>query len=261
MNIIVLLKQTFDTEAKIQLDSNNNVITDNIQYIINPYDEFALEEAIRIKEKLGDVIITVVSMGPRKVEEALRQALAMGADKSILLNDEVLFGGDEHTAAVALSQTIKQIPYDLIIGGQVAIDDGSGQVAIRVAEILDIPQVNLVTKLDVENNKLAAHRQVEVGTEVIEVFLPAMITAQKGLNEPRYPALKGIMQAKKKELRILGLADLGLTENQVGSNGANLKVISTFLPAPRNAGRILSGEISENVQELVRLLREEAKII
>ncbi|MEW6661194.1 MAG: electron transfer flavoprotein subunit beta/FixA family protein [Bacillota bacterium] len=261
MKIIVLMKQTFDTEAKIQLDGAGKISTDGIQYIINPYDEFAVEEAIRIKEKLGTGEVILVSLGGSKAEEALRQALAMGADRAVLLRDPMFDGGDEHSSAVALAAALRQIGFDLVLGGQIAIDDGSAQVATRVAEILGLPQVNVVTKIELNEKQVVAYREADGTVEVVESALPALITAQKGLNEPRYPSLKGIMQAKKKELKVLGVLDLGLKAEDVGALGAKTKVLEYFMPPARKAGRLLQGEPSETAAELVALLREEAKVI
>jgi len=261
LKIVVCLKQTFDTEAKIQLDPSGKISNENVQYIINPYDEFAVEEALRIKERLGQGEVVAVSIGGAKTEEALRQALAMGADRAVLLQDAAFEGGDWHTAAVILAQAIRGMEFDLILGGQVAIDDGAAQVTTRLAEILDLPQVNVVTKLDVDGRKVVAQREGDGATEVVEVALPAVITAQKGLNEPRYPTLKGIMQAKKKELKILGMADLGLDPTSVGSAGARTRVQSYALPPARKEGKIIGGELPGTAAELVRLLREEAKVI
>lgn len=261
MKIVVCMKQTFDTEARIQLDAGGGIATEGIQYIINPYDEFAIEEALRIKEKLGQGEVVVVSTGGSKAEEALRQALAMGADRAVLLSDAAFEGGDSHTAAVVLAAAIRNMEYDLILGGHVAIDDGAAQVSGRLAELLGLPQVNVVTRLEIEGDKAVVYREADGVTEVVEVQLPAVITAQKGLNEPRYPSLKEIMQAKKKELRVLGAADLGLDAALVGAPGALATVRSYKLPAMRKEGRIIKGDLPGSAKELVRLLREEAKAL
>lgn len=258
MKIVVCLKQTFDTEAKIQLDASGKISQEGIQFIINPYDEFAVEEAVRIKERLGNVEITVLSLGTKKTEEALRQALAMGADKAILLQDPIFEGLDSHGTAVALSKALSRLEYDLILGGWAAIDDSCAQVMTRVAERLNLPQVNVVTKIELEDGKAVCHREADGATEIIEVPLPAVVTAQKGLNEPRYPSLKGIMQAKKKELKVLDSAALGLSPDDVKPY---VRITQYFLPEKRKQGKILEGELPGTAQELVRLLREEAKVV
>ena len=256
MKIVVLMKQTFDTEAKVTLDKDGKINRQGVNLIINPYDEFAVEEALRIKEKHGGEV-TLVSVGADTVQEALRQALAMGADRAVLINPE-LEEIDESATAVILAKAVSGMEYDLILGGWRAIDDGSAQVAGRVAEILGLPVVNQVTKIEIEEGKAVATRDVEGGYEVVEVPLPAVLTAQKGLNEPRYPTMKGIMQAKKKPMEKKGLADLGLDPAQVAPK---MKVLSYFLPSPRAAGKIIEGELPEAVAALVRCLREEAKVI
>ncbi|SFR02151.1 electron transfer flavoprotein subunit beta/FixA family protein, partial [Desulfoscipio geothermicus] len=254
MKILVCLKQVFDTEAKITLDSNGKIERKGVSLIMNPYDEFAVEEALRIKEKAGGEV-TVISVGGQQTQDALRQALAMGADKAVLV-DSGEAELDEYSTATILAKVIGDMEYDIILGGFRAIDDGSAQVAGRVAEILNIPVVNVVTKLEITDGKATATREIEGGSEVVEVTLPAIITAQKGLNEPRYPSMKGIMKAKKKPMDKKALADIGLDESQVA---AKVKAISFALPEARKAGKVIPGEPAEAARELAKLLREEAK--
>ncbi|WP_347490946.1 electron transfer flavoprotein subunit beta/FixA family protein [Desulfoscipio sp. XC116] len=256
MKILVCLKQTFDTEAKISLDSNGKIERKGVSMIMNPYDEFAVEEALRIKEK-GEGEVTVISVGGQQTQDALRQALAMGADKAALVDagDVEL---DEYSTATILAKAIGGMEYDVILGGFRAIDDGSAQVSGRVAEILNIPVVNVVTKLEIDGGKALATREIEGGSEVVEVSLPAVFTAQKGLNEPRYPSMKGIMKAKKKPMQKMTLADAGLDDSQIAPK---VKAISFSLPEARQAGKIIPGEAAEAAAELAKLLREEAKVI
>lgn len=256
MKIVVLMKQTFDTEAKVAIDGQGKISQQGVNLIINPYDEFAVEEALRIKEKQGGEV-TLVSIGGDSVQEALRQGLAMGAEKAVLVNP-AMEDIDEYTTAVILAKAISGMEYDLILGGWRAVDDGSAQVAGRVAEILGIPVVNLVTKIEIEGDKAIATRDMEGGNEIVEVSLPAVLTAQKGLNEPRYPTMKGIMQAKKKPMEKKGLADLGLDAAEVA---AKVKPLSFFLPPSRAAGKIIEGEIPDAAAALVKALRGEAKVI
>lgn len=256
MNIVVCMKQTFDTEAKITINANGKINKQGVSLIMNPYDEFAVEEALRIKEKLGGEV-TVVSVGGQETQDALRQALAMGADKAVMVDpgmDEV----DEFTTASILAKAISGLQYDVILGGFRAIDDGSAQVAGRVAEILGLPVVNMIVKLEIADGKAAATNEIEGGSQVVEVSLPAVFTAQKGLNEPRYPSMKGIMQAKKKPMEKKGLADLGLDAGQVAPK---VKALSYFLPSARAAGKIVPGEPADAARDLVKALREEAKVI
>lgn len=260
MNIVVCLKQTFDTEAKIVLDSQGKVDANGVNLIINPYDEFAIEEGIRLKEKFGGEV-TVISMGGNRVPEALRTALAMGADKAIAIQDPALDGSDEYVTAQVLSKALKDVPFDIILSGRVAIDDGSSQVAVRLAEALKIPSVTSILTLNVDGNKATVTRDIDGGVETVETALPAVLTAQKGLNEPRYPSVAGIMKAKKKELKTLSLQGLGITANEAGQNGAKMKVDSFSLPEQRKAGRVIPGEPAQAASELVRALMEEAKVI
>jgi electron transfer flavoprotein beta subunit len=255
MNILVCLKQTFDTEEKIVVQ-NGQISEDGVEFIINPYDEYAVEEGVKLKEEFGGEV-TVVTVGPDRAENALRTALAMGADKAVIVNDESLFG-DEFTIANVLAAVARRENYDIIITGNVAVDDGSGQVGARLAEALNIPQVTTITGLKVEGDKVTVERDVEGDLEIIEAQLPVLVTAQQGLNEPRYPSLPGIMKAKKKPMERLTAADLGLDS---GAIAAKTEVVETFLPPKKQAGRVLEGEIADQAKELAQLLRSEAKVI
>lgn len=255
MNILVCLKQTFDTEERITVE-NGAVKEDGVKFVINPYDEYAVEEAIRLKEE-GDAEVTVVTIGPDRAEEALRTALAMGADEAILVDDPAAFG-DEYTAAKVLAKVAQRKQYDLIIGGNQAVDDGSGQVAVRLAEELGIPHISTLTKLVVEGNQVTGHRDAEGDEEIVTATLPVLVTAQQGLNDPRYPSLIGIRKAGKKPLERLTLADLGLGAEDVKPRTA---VIETFLPKPKEAGKVLQGELADQVKELVQSLRTVDKVV
>lgn len=256
MKIVVCVKQVFDTEAKIAIDAAGKINKQGVSLIMNPYDEFAVEEALRLKEKNGGDV-TVVSVGGAEGQDVLRQSLAMGCDKAVLV-DPGVEDVDEFTTATILAKAIAGMECDILLAGFRAIDDGSAQVAGRVAELLGVPVVNVVTKLEVADGKALATREIEGGSEIIEVALPAVFTAQKGLNEPRYPSMKGIMQAKKKPMQKIGLADLGLDAGQVA---AKIKAISHFLPPSRAAGKIVPGEPADAARDLVKALREEAKVI
>ena len=260
MNIVVCMKQTFDTEAKIVLDSCGRVNATGVNLIINPYDEYAIEEGIRLKEKFGGEV-TVVSLGGPRVSEALRTALAMGADKAVAIQDSALDGSDEYVVAQVLAKAVATLPYDMILAGRIAIDDGSSQVAVRLAEILGLPSVTSILTLKIENMKATVTRDIDGGMETVEVSLPMVLSAQKGLNEPRYPSVAGIMKAKKKELKTLTLADLGIAAEAAGFSGAKMKLDRVSLPAPRQAGRIITGEPAHAAEKLVTALIEEAKAI
>ncbi|WP_144463163.1 electron transfer flavoprotein subunit beta/FixA family protein [Siminovitchia fortis] len=250
MNIFVLMKRTFDTEEKISI-SNGRIEEDGAEFIINPYDEYAIEEAIRVRDEHGGEV-TVVTVGEEDAEKQIRTALAMGADKAALIDvEDDLDDYDEFSAAAILAEYLKDKEPDLILAGNVAIDGGSGQVGPRVADILDIPYVTTITKLEIEGETVKIVRDVEGDSEIIETSLPLLVTAQQGLNDPRYPSLPGIMKAKKKPLEELELDDLDLDEDDVEPK---TKTVEIFLPPEKEAGRILEGELEDQVKELAGLL-------
>ncbi|KKK38298.1 electron transfer flavoprotein subunit beta [Mesobacillus campisalis] len=257
MNIYVLMKRTFDTEEKITI-SGGSINEDGAEFIINPYDEYAIEEAIQVRDANGGEV-TVISVGNEEAEKQLRTALAMGADKAVLINTEDdVENGDQFTTAKILAEYLKDKEADLILAGNVAIDGGSGQVGPRVADVLDIPYVTTITKLEINGETVTVTRDVEGDSEVIETSLPLLVTAQQGLNEPRYPSLPGIMKAKKKPLDELELDDLDLDEDDVE---AKTKTLEVYLPPQKAAGRVLEGELGDQVKELVNLLHSEAKVV
>lgn len=263
MNVIVCMKQVPDTETLIRIKPDGSgIVTEDIKYVMNPYCEFAVEESLRIREKFGGQAI-LITMGPQRAVEALRTGLAMGADRAIHLNDPAFEGADGWATAKALAEAIKKESYDLILCGKQAVDDDMAQVGQSLAELLNLPHVTLVTKLELmpEQKKARATREVEGGREVVEVGLPAVFTCQKGLNEPRYASLPGIMKAKKKEVKPVNLAGLGLAADQVGAAGSKTKVRKYFPPPSRPPGKKISGELAEAAKQLVKLLREEAKVI
>ncbi|AOT01349.1 MULTISPECIES: electron transfer flavoprotein subunit beta/FixA family protein [Exiguobacterium] len=257
MEIYVLLKRTFDTEEAIQLE-NGQIDEDGAEFIINPYDEYAVEEAIRVRDAQGGTV-TVVTVGPEDADKELRTALAMGADQAVRISiEDDIEEADHFTISEVLAGYLKEQTVDLVIAGNVAVDGGSGQVAPRVAELLDIPYVTTITKLELDGTKAIVTRDAEGDTETIETTLPLLVTAQQGLNEPRYPSLPGIMKAKKKPLEELELDDLELDEDELAPR---LETIERFLPPNKAAGKILEGELNEQVAQLASLLRNEAKVV
>ncbi|REB06614.1 electron transfer flavoprotein subunit beta/FixA family protein [Sporosarcina sp. BI001-red] len=257
MNIYALVKRTFDTEEKIVV-KNGAIQEDGAEFIINPYDEYAVEEAIQVRDEHGGEV-TVLSLGGEDAEKQLRTALAMGADKAVLINTEDdLDEMDEFSAAKIISEYLKDKDADLIIAGNVAIDGGSGQVGPRIAELLGINYVTTITDLKIDGTSATLVRDVEGDSETIETSLPLLVTAQQGLNEPRYPSLPGIMKAKKKPFEELELDDLDLDEDDVE---AKTKTVEIFMPPEKAAGRVLEGDLSDQVSELVNLLNKEAKVI
>src|SRR5258706_9002325 len=250
MKIAVCIKRVPDSETRVKIASDGNALHDAvIKLLLNPYDEFAVEEALRRKEQAAAGGVVVITLGPAAAQETIRTALAMGADRGILLQaDRIPPDGLE--VAKALAAELKGAGFDLILFGKMAIDDYNQQVGPMVAELLDVPCVTAIAHLELEGGKGVAEREIEGGVEVVDFPLPAVLTADKGLNEPRYPALKGIMAAKKKPLEVKPAA-LG--------PGA-LEILALTPPAERKEGKIV-GEGPAAVPELVRLLREEAKVL
>lgn len=257
MNIFVCLKQTPDTEATIKV-SDGKVQEDAVnKWIISPYDEYAIEEALQFKKQHGGSV-TVFSLGPDRVVEALRQAYALGVDKTIHLKDEAFEGNDSFATAKALAEAIKQEgEFDLLLAGIIGQDQDNGQTAIMLSELLDVPHIGIVTKLDIEDGKAKAEGEVEGGKGIFEASLPVMITTQQGLNEPRYPSLKGIMAAKKKKIETKGTSDLGLDAGKMGATGSSLEILSQEYPPERPEGRIIEGEeAADKAKNLVEALKE-----
>ena len=260
MKIIVCVKQVLDTAAQIQID-DGSIVSPGSSRIINPYDEFAIEEAVCIKEKKPDTEITILSLGPEGFKDSIKKALAMGADKAVHLMDDKFDGLDSYALARILARSIDKIPYDLILCGRQAVDVDSAQTGPALATFLGIPFVTVVTGIDFSDNFKSAKitRQVEGGSEVRVLPLPLLLTCQKGLNEPRLPSLKGIMAAKKKEVLTFSASDLDIDTPDMGDN--RVLEENLWLPPERKEGIILQGTEDEISGELVRLLREEQKII
>lgn len=258
MNIFVLLKQVPDTETKIRLKSDGSGIeTGDIKWIVSPYDEFAIEEALKTKESQGGGTVTVLTAGPDRCVEALRTALAMGADSAMHVKTDAAL--DTFQVGKALAAVLKQNNADLVFSGKQAIDDDQAAVFGYVAEFMDIPSVSVVVKVELSNDKksLRAHREVDGGAKhIVESTLPCLIAVNKGINSPRYASLPGIMKAKKKEIKAFSLADLG-----VEGDGPRVTEAGFQLPPERSAGKKIEGDAATQVKELVRLLREEAKVI
>ena len=259
MKILVLVKQVPDTATQVKIGGDGKQIDiAGITWIVSPYDEFAVEEALRIKEKRGQGEVVAVSLGPDRAKETLRAALAMGCDRAIHVNDPALATADTLTTARALAAVIKQEAPQLVLCGRQAIDDDMGAVGAQLAEVLGWPCASWIMEetVDADAKSVRVGRQVEGGLEVFELPLPAVLSAQKGINEPRYPTLKGIMGAKKKEIKDVKAADLGLA-----SVAPELSITALEALPARPPGRVISGEVKDAVKELVRALREDAKAI
>jgi electron transfer flavoprotein beta subunit len=259
MKILVLIKQVPDTATQVKLGSDSRGIdVTGITWIVSPYDEFAIEEALRIKDKRGQAEVVVVTLGPDRAKEALRSCLAMGADRAIHVNDAAFAQADTVVTARALAAVVRLEQPQLVLTGRQAIDDDMGAVGTQVAELLGWPCLSWVMEESISEDAstVRAGRQVEGGLEVFELPLPCVLTAQKGMNEPRYPTLKGIMGAKKKEIKDLKAADLGLSDL-----APQIEVVTLEALPPRPPGRILTGDPKDMARELVRALREDVKVI
>jgi len=254
MKIVVCIKQVPDTtDVKINPETNT-LIRDGVVSIINPFDMYAIEEALRIKARIGgDSAVTALTMGPPQAEAALREALSMGVDKGVLLCDRAFAGADTWATSYTLAQAIRHMGgADIILFGKQASDGDTAQVGPGVATHLDLPQITYVRKIiEMNDTAITAQRMLEDGNETIRASLPCVLTVVKELNEPRLPSLKGKMAAKRAEIATWTAADMGCDTNLCGLNGSPTKVIRIFTPAARSDGEILVGEPDETVARLV----------
>ncbi|MEN8375392.1 MAG: electron transfer flavoprotein subunit beta/FixA family protein [Gemmatimonadota bacterium] len=248
MNIVVCVKRVPDTAARIKIQPDGGVDQAGLKYVVSPYDEYALEAALRLKEAAGEGTVTALSVGDAASAEQLRSALAMGADDAVLLKADV--GMDGLTTARAIASEIAERAPDLVLFGVKAVDGDQQQVGLMAAELAGLPAASVAATVDVEDGAAVCHREVEGAVEVLEVPLPAAVTVTKGEKDPRYPSLKGIMAAKRKPL----------VEKDAAPGEARLAVRSLAEPPARPEGRVV-GEGADAVPELVRLLREEAKVL
>jgi electron transfer flavoprotein beta subunit len=259
LNSVVCVSHVPDTEARIKIGADKRRIDETgLKFIVSPYDEYALEEAIRVKEaKGGDV--TVLTFGPDRAAQGLRECLARGATKALHVKGEVATA-DSLGIAKVLAAAIKTVPHDLVFFGKQGVGTDNALVGPMVAELLGYPQINVVTHLEAGDGKLTAHRELEGAEEIIEASMPAVITAQKGLNEPRYASLKGIMAAKKIPIDTKSVSDLGLTDSDVF--GQRVVVVSLDLPPEKAGGRKIDGaDAAAAAKEILKYIREEAKAL
>ncbi len=260
MNIMVLVKQVPDPEALVSVSGEGAKLDIEQKFTTNLFDEFAIEEALRIKAKHGGKV-KVISLGSGKAIEVLRTGIAMGADEALLLEDDAFSGGDGYTTALALSKAVAREPFDIILCGRQAIDDDSGEVGQMVAQFLDLPHVGGIVKLDIEDGKAMAEVPIEGGKEVVEVRLPALFTAQKGLNEPRVPQIMGVMKAMKAQIPRVKAVDLGLSSNLTGREGSKAKIVRYSQPKKRPRAQVIPGEPREAAAEAVRILMDVERVI
>ena len=260
MNILVFVKRVPDTESRIRVQHETKTIAeDGLNFVVSPYDEYAVEEALRLREAKGGTV-RVVSVGRDEAGAVLRKCLAMGADEAFLVKDASPETYDGLRTARIIARTVeRKLPgADLLLFGKQSVGADNSQVPAMVAELLGLGQATVVTKFEVEGASATAYREIEGGTEKVVLPLPAVVTAQKGLNEPRYETLKGIMAAKKKDVPAITLEELGLGPDDLASR---VEITGLDVPPQRQAGKILQGDPAETSRELVRLLRGEAKVI
>lgn len=257
MNIYICIKQVPDSETKIKLSGDSSGIDPaGIKWVISPFDEIAVEEGLRLREKNPGSTVTVLSCGPSRVTESIRTALAMGADNGVHI--ELPENADNNMVAKALAGALKkEAKVDIVFTGKEAIDDGSAQVTQLMAEYLDYPHVTVAVALEYAAGSVKCKREIEGGAyEMVQVQLPAVIAGQKGLNEPRYASLPNIMKAKKKEIKVLKAAEVGVSDADLKIRFKNYQ-----LPPPKQAGKKIVGDAATQAKELVRLLHEEAKVV
>ncbi len=248
MKIVVCVSHVPDTASKINIGSDGKSLdTAGLTFVLNPYDEFAIEEALKTKEKVGGEVV-LLSVGDDSFKESLRKGLAMGADSAILLKSSTYL--DSLSVAKALADEISTLGTELVFLGKQSVDYDNSVIGQMLAELLNFSSVSVAVSFNIDGSKITAEREIEGGKEVVELSLPAVVTAQKGLNEPRYPSLKGIMASKKKVIE----------EKQAKVFDNFSEFISLLRPAMKNAGKIVGTDVTA-VGELVRLLREEAKVI
>ena len=258
MNIIVCIKQVPET-TDVKIDSTTGtLIRDGVKSVINPFDSYAIEEGVRLKEKFGGKV-TAISMGPPQAESALKEAIAIGVDEGILVSDRAFAGSDTWATSYALSQAIEKIgQFDLIICGKQASDGDTAQVGPGISMHLDIPQATYVKKIEeIGDGFIKVERLVEEGYEVIKMPLPVLITVVKEINEPRLPSLKGMIRSKKAVITKWTAADLNVDPKKIGLDGSPTRVVRVFTPEPRKGGQVLEGETHEVVQKLADLLKGE----
>ncbi len=257
MNVLVCIKQVPKT-TKVAIDSQTNtIIREGVESIINPFDMYALEEGIRLKEQHNGKT-TVISLGPPPAKEALREAVALGVDEALLLSDPAFEGSDTWATAYILSKTIGKLgKFDVIICGRQTMDSDTGQVAPQLAEQLGLPFVSYVSKIEeMREGYMRVQRMVEEGHQVIEMPLPGVITVVKEINVPRLPSLRGLMKSKQAQIPVWTAQELGADMNKVGLSGSPTKVIKLFFPQKTSGGELLQGSPESQVEQLVERLRE-----
>ncbi|NIM45488.1 MAG: electron transfer flavoprotein subunit beta [Nitrososphaeria archaeon] len=262
MNIIVCVKHVPDTtEAEFDINEDGRTVkTESFPFVINEWDEYAIEEAIIKKEQLGGSVIAI-TVGPEDADATLRRCLAKGADQAIRLTDAAFEGSDAYALAKTLHSVIKDLSFDLVLTGAQASDDGYAQLGVMLAELLEIPHASFVKRFDVKEGGALINRELEGGMEeTLEIDLPALLTIQTGINEPRYVSIMGIRRARDKEIKVLGLKDLGLRREEVGEAGSWLKIEEFHIPSPKKEAVILRGGSSDTAVQLTEILRSKGLV-
>jgi electron transfer flavoprotein beta subunit len=258
LKIAVCVKAVPDTETKIAIATDKvHIESTGVRFITSPYDEFAIEEALKLKEKHGGQTVGF-SLGGNEVTDVLRDSLARGLDEAVHLKDDLFQDLDPLSTAKALAAAIKGGGFDLILCGQQGVGGDNNQVPSILAELLDLPQATVVVKLEVDGNKFKAEREIEGAHEIVEGTLPAVISAQKGLNEPRYPSIKGVMAARRKEIAVKDAQSLGIQEDV---SVRKVKLVEISPPPPRSQGKRIEGDAEAQAKTLAQLLRTEAQVI
>ncbi len=260
MRIAVCIKQVPET-TDVRMDpEKGTLLREGVESIVNPFDTYALEEGVRIREALGGEVV-VVSMGPPQAESALRECISVGADEAVLVTDRAFAGSDTWATSRTLAAALEKVGFDLIICGKQAIDGDTAQVGPGLAVHLDLPQATYVRKVrEITAEKIVVERLLEEGIEVMELPFPALLTVVKDINEPRLPSLKGKMRARKTDIRKITAADLDIPAEDLGLDGSPTRVARIFAPPAREGGEVFEGEAAETVEKLVAAL-EKAKVI
>lgn len=262
MDIVVCVKCVPETaEAELKIDASGKAVEKTgLVFSINEWDEYALEEAMRIKEKFGGTV-TIITIGSEEADFMLRKCLARGADKAIRLTDPKFLGSDAYATAKILCSVIKTMHYDIILTGVQASDDGYAMVGPILAELLGIPHVTMVKKIELEAETARVNRELEGGLEeILEVKIPALFAVQTGINEPRYVSIMGIRKASQKEIKIMRLADVGLSENDVGEAGSWLRIEKFYVPPLEKKATFLSGTTDEVTAKIIEILKSRGLI-
>ena len=250
MKYIVCIKQVPEIEGIKINPETGTLIREGVKSIINPYDLYALEAALQMKERYGGNII-LLSMGPPQAEEALREAISYGADEAILLSDRAFAGADTLATSYTLAQAIKKIGhYDIIFCGKQAIDGDTAQVGPELAQRLNLPYVTYVRKIELKENSLIVERDLDDGYQIIQITLPALLTIVKEIGEPRVPSIRGKMRAKKLQIPIWTAKDIEAKEEKIGISGSPTRVLKIFSPPLRERKEIISGSLEEQVKTL-----------